>query len=66
MKDEKSHSGKPAWTNFKATIWHESFKVILESLMAHSNTGCWVNCWDGVAQLLFPRILILSADYEEQ
>ncbi|KAI9464204.1 hypothetical protein HD554DRAFT_2026564 [Boletus coccyginus] len=66
VKDEKSHSGKPAWTNFKAAVWHESFKVILETIATHSKTGCWVTCWDDVTRRLFPRVLILSADYEEQ
>ncbi|TEB26008.1 hypothetical protein FA13DRAFT_1636737, partial [Coprinellus micaceus] len=29
-------------------------------------TGCWVKCGDGVERRIFPCILILSADFEEQ
>ncbi|KAH9971889.1 hypothetical protein BJV74DRAFT_799089 [Russula compacta] len=29
-------------------------------------TGCWVECSDGIQQWIFPVVLILSADYEEQ
>ncbi|KAI9450373.1 hypothetical protein HD554DRAFT_2044235 [Boletus coccyginus] len=66
VKDEKSHSGKPAWMNFKVAVWHESFKVILETIAMHSKTGCWITYWDDVTQRLFPHVLILSANYKEQ
>ncbi|KAG8220743.1 hypothetical protein J3R82DRAFT_2156 [Butyriboletus roseoflavus] len=66
VREEKGHTGKPAWANFKMAVWHASFGVLLETIARHSKSGCWVKCWDGIARQLFPRILILSADYEEQ
>lgn len=66
MKEEKGQTGKPAWANFKAAVWHESFKVLLETIAKHSKCGCWVKCWDAIARRFFPRVLILSADFEEQ
>ncbi|KAH8984062.1 hypothetical protein EDB86DRAFT_3066194 [Lactarius hatsudake] len=57
---------KPAYVNFKRTVWHESFFMIVQSITTHSKTGCWIECGDGVRRWLFPIILILSADYEEQ
>jgi hypothetical protein len=61
-KEEK----KPEFVNFKRTVWHESLHVVLQSLIRHSTLGCWLQCGDGDQRWLFPNILILSADYEEQ
>ncbi|KAI6022316.1 hypothetical protein BKA83DRAFT_4464009 [Pisolithus microcarpus] len=30
-------------------VWHHSFKKLLETIEKESQTGCWVNCWDGIA-----------------
>jgi hypothetical protein len=57
---DKSHA------DFRRAVWHSSFKVLLESISIHSRTGCWVRCGDGINRLLYPVILILAADYEEQ
>lgn len=54
------------YVDFKQVVWHESFKKFLESVRDRS--------WVGVARkgpndedlVIFPLILILSADYEEQ
>jgi hypothetical protein len=32
----------------------------------YSANGCYVNCGDGIEQQIYPLILILAADYEEQ
>ncbi|KAF8833931.1 hypothetical protein BDN67DRAFT_992758 [Paxillus ammoniavirescens] len=66
VKEDKKQAHKPGWVNFKNAVWHELFKKLLESIASHSKTGCWVKCWDDVLRWLFPLILILSADYEEQ
>ncbi|KIN98821.1 hypothetical protein M404DRAFT_966485 [Pisolithus tinctorius Marx 270] len=66
VKEDKKYSGKKLFANFKNRIWHELFKKILDTISEYSKTGYWVRCWDGVACRLFPTILILSADYEEQ
>ena len=47
-------------------VQSSSFKVLLKSISVHSCTGCWVRCGDGINCLLYPVILILAADYEEQ
>ncbi|KIJ07425.1 hypothetical protein PAXINDRAFT_164593 [Paxillus involutus ATCC 200175] len=55
VKEDKRHANKPAWANFKAAVWHESFKKVLTEVASHSKTGCWATCWDDVIP-----------DYEEQ
>ena len=47
-------------------IWHDSFYKLLESIEALSVTGVGVNCGDGIMRVIYPLILILAADYEEQ
>ncbi|KAG1849526.1 hypothetical protein F4604DRAFT_1883786 [Suillus subluteus] len=66
VKEDKQHSGKPAWANFKATVWHKSFERILSSLAERSRTGQWLECLDAAQRWFFPLILILSSDFEEQ
>lgn len=50
----------------KRVVWHTAFLEILKSIKPLTKTGCMFNCADGVARWIFPIILILSADYEEQ
>ncbi|KAH9039002.1 hypothetical protein EDB85DRAFT_1860186 [Lactarius pseudohatsudake] len=64
-EDPMGHK-KPSFVNLKRTIWHESFSMVVQSIVTHSKTGCWLECGDGVERWLFPIVLILSADYEEQ
>jgi len=52
--------------NFKRVVWHDSFYELLDSIRIHSKTGFHIRCGDGIVRHLFPAILILSADYEEQ
>ncbi|KAH8980970.1 hypothetical protein EDB86DRAFT_2813253 [Lactarius hatsudake] len=66
VKEDPNERMKPVFVNFKRTVWHESFFMIVQSITTHSKTGCWIECGDGVRRWLFPIILILSADYEEQ
>ncbi|KAI6027992.1 hypothetical protein BKA83DRAFT_4462562 [Pisolithus microcarpus] len=60
------HQRKPQFANFKNAVWHHSFKKLLETIEKESQTGCWVNCWDGIVCRFFLVVLILSADYKEQ
>jgi len=39
---------------------------IVKSIESLAETGHHLVCGDGVERLVFPHILILSADYEEQ
>ncbi|KAG1829882.1 hypothetical protein EV424DRAFT_1585853 [Suillus variegatus] len=66
VKDEKLHSGKPSWVDFKNTIWHTSFARIISLLASKSQTGQWLECLDGVTHWFFLCILILSMDFKEQ
>jgi hypothetical protein len=52
--------------NFKNAVWHESFYKLLESIVQLRHTGYWFEGLDKIRYLLWPLILILSADYEEQ
>ncbi|KAG1829439.1 hypothetical protein EV424DRAFT_1470719 [Suillus variegatus] len=56
VKEDPKYSKKKSFVNFKNAVWHES---TLKS-------GYWFECWDCVQRLLWPLILILSADYKEQ
>ncbi|KAG1907618.1 uncharacterized protein F5891DRAFT_938880, partial [Suillus fuscotomentosus] len=66
VEDEKLHSGKPSWVNFKNAVWHKSFARIISLLASKSKMGQWFECLDGVMRWFFLCILILSADFEEQ
>jgi hypothetical protein len=66
IDDDPKNKGLPNWVNFKRVIWHASFYKLLESIEHLSKVGYWVECGDGVKPHIFPLILILAADYEEQ
>ncbi|KAG1808131.1 hypothetical protein EV424DRAFT_1574699 [Suillus variegatus] len=66
VKEDKQHSGKPAFVNFKNAVWHASFLKILDCLAPLSRLGSAIKCWDDVIRVFYPIVLILSADYEEQ
>ena len=51
----------------KRVVWHEAFLEILKTLEEYSKTGWFfTGSADGIPLWLFPVILLLSADYEEQ
>jgi len=66
LEEEAEESGKRGYVNFKRVVWHDSFYELLDSIRVHSKTGYFIKCADGVVRHLYPAILILSADYEEQ
>ncbi|KAG1837830.1 hypothetical protein F4604DRAFT_1601105 [Suillus subluteus] len=66
VKEDPKHSKKKSFVDFKNAVWHESFLKLLEAVIVHSKSGYWFECWDHVQRLLWPLILILSADYKEQ
>jgi hypothetical protein len=66
VSEDASKTGQGGFADFKNIVWHTAFRRILKSIMAISKTGCWYKCGDGILRHLFPLILILSADYEEQ
>lgn len=54
------------FVNLKCVVWHSSFLKILKSIATLSKTGFAHKCFDGIIRWLYPLILILSGDYEEQ
>ena len=61
-----TESGKTGYTNFKRVVWHNSFHELLATIRTLSKIGRKIKCADGEVRYLFPAILMLSADYEEQ
>ena len=66
VEEDAAESKKPGYVNFKRVVWHKSWYELIESIRQLSKIGCRVECADGVVRHIFPVILILSADYEEQ
>ncbi|KAK0187157.1 hypothetical protein F5146DRAFT_1004106 [Armillaria mellea] len=66
--EESQHRDKTYYADFKRAIWHKAFEIILSSIQVRSKIGAWVQSpnSDIVPWYLFPTIMILSADYEEQ
>ncbi|EMD40065.1 hypothetical protein CERSUDRAFT_46326 [Gelatoporia subvermispora B] len=52
--------------DFKRIVWHHSSWKCLESLVGPAQFGEWMIARDGVKRWVFPTIIIVSADYEEQ
>ncbi|KAF9231017.1 hypothetical protein BU15DRAFT_68692 [Melanogaster broomeanus] len=66
VAEDADESGKLSFTNLKRVVWHESFLKLLDSIILLSKTGFSHSCFDEIVRWLYPIILILSADYEEQ
>jgi hypothetical protein len=66
VEGDAGDANKTSFTNFKNVVWHESFHVLLRTIAEHTAEGYWHLGVDGIERLLFPILLILSADYEEQ
>ncbi|KAI6006349.1 hypothetical protein F5J12DRAFT_905767 [Pisolithus orientalis] len=66
VPESAKEEGKTSYTNYKCVIWHEAFLCIIDRLAELSKLGYKYECYDKITQWLFPLILILSADYEEQ
>ncbi|EGO04618.1 hypothetical protein SERLA73DRAFT_118586 [Serpula lacrymans var. lacrymans S7.3] len=66
VPEDEEHKGKKSFANFKNVVWHELFLKVVESLELHAKTGYYYQRTEGDVLYLFPIILILSADYEEQ
>ncbi|KAG2117609.1 hypothetical protein DEU56DRAFT_874099 [Suillus clintonianus] len=64
--ENQEHAKKKNYVDFKNAVWHTSFYQLLASVAKLSTTGYWFECGDGIQRHLWPLILILSADYEEQ
>ncbi|KAI5993201.1 hypothetical protein EDD15DRAFT_2388095 [Pisolithus albus] len=67
VPEDAEEEGKLGYTTLKRTVWHESFSRLLGDIKQYSKTGyVHTSRHDQVTRWLFPVLLILSADYEEQ
>ncbi|KIJ14120.1 hypothetical protein PAXINDRAFT_163495 [Paxillus involutus ATCC 200175] len=66
VPEDVAEEGKLGYTTLKHVVWHEAFVKLLEAVIQYSKSGYSHKCWDEITRWLFPLILILSADYEEQ
>ncbi|KAL1938432.1 hypothetical protein VTO73DRAFT_11672 [Trametes versicolor] len=64
--ESEAEEGKKGFTNFKRAIWHDSFKILVHTVSQHAKTGYKFQCGDDIERILYPVIIILVADYEEQ
>ncbi|PPQ82862.1 hypothetical protein CVT24_008300 [Panaeolus cyanescens] len=58
--------GKTQSANFKRVSWHSCFIKLLEAISRQSVDGQHIHCGDDIIRRLYPFIVILAADYEEQ
>ncbi|KAF7973288.1 hypothetical protein HWV62_15663 [Athelia sp. TMB] len=66
ISEDAGETGKTGFVNHKNAVWHASFREFMEDAAMHSSTGLHHVCGDDIERWLFPIVLILSADYEEQ
>ncbi|KIK97231.1 hypothetical protein PAXRUDRAFT_136714, partial [Paxillus rubicundulus Ve08.2h10] len=66
VAEDAEEDGKLLSMNLKCVVWHEAFLKLLDSIILLSKTGFAHKCFDSTIHWLYPIILILSADYEEQ
>ncbi len=64
--EDEEQEGKAGFTTHKRAVWHAAFWHLLEDVAKYAKTGYRVRCGDGTIRTLFPIILILIGDYEEQ
>ncbi|PSR71516.1 hypothetical protein PHLCEN_2v12599 [Hermanssonia centrifuga] len=66
IEEELQNTKTPSFINWKHVVWHKLFAKVLKLLEQLAKTGWRTKCGDGILRWLFPLLLILSADYEEQ
>ena len=65
IAEDSGESGKAEFANFRCAVWHRAVAVILESIKQLLKVGYWISCGDNKLRLVYPQIMIVSADYEE-
>ena len=66
VEEDSAETGKKGFVDLKQVVWHKAFYKIVESIEQYTELGFVLDCGDGVRQKIYPFILIVSADYEEQ
>ncbi|KAF8956124.1 hypothetical protein BDZ97DRAFT_1907300 [Flammula alnicola] len=65
-EEDAQEKGKKDFVNLKREIWHKAVYEIIHSIELHTEIGTAITCGDQVIRQIFPHILIISADFEEQ
>ncbi|KJA14864.1 hypothetical protein HYPSUDRAFT_119953, partial [Hypholoma sublateritium FD-334 SS-4] len=65
-QEDAGNTGKKDFMNAKRTVWHTAFYEIVKSIEQYTESGTTVICGDKIERQIFPRVLFLSANYEEQ
>ncbi|PPQ74821.1 hypothetical protein CVT26_005455 [Gymnopilus dilepis] len=65
-EEDSQEASKKAFVNLKREIWHRAMQEIISSIEQYTILGTSMLCADQVERQIFPHILILSADFEEQ
>ncbi|TFK17579.1 hypothetical protein FA15DRAFT_661341 [Coprinopsis marcescibilis] len=66
VEETEEDTGTTAFANHKQELYHACLRVLFRSIAYASHHGYHVVCGDFIIRHLFPGILIVSADYEEQ
>ncbi|KAF7789434.1 hypothetical protein EIP86_000378 [Pleurotus ostreatoroseus] len=66
VKDDEDKKKTKSFINFKRAVWHRAVRTILANILPYCKSGFRFECGDGITRTLYPRILFLVADYEEQ
>jgi hypothetical protein len=66
VEEDSAETGKKGFVDFKRVVWHKAFYDIVKSIEEYAELGFALDCGDGVRRKIYPSILIVSADYEEQ
>ncbi|KAG9086321.1 hypothetical protein FRC06_003156 [Ceratobasidium sp. 370] len=73
VEGEESETGTTQFANLKCAVWHRAMESVLESIQSASRLGYAVNLTlaeqlglEGQRWRLFPIVMTISADYEEQ
>lgn len=64
--DDPLEAGTVEWVDLKREVWHSAVRKVVESIKTHAEFGRSIRCGDGKERQIFPRIIMISADYEEQ
>ncbi|KDQ16697.1 hypothetical protein BOTBODRAFT_97965, partial [Botryobasidium botryosum FD-172 SS1] len=61
-----NEEGSAAFANFKREVLHRSLDIVLDPLVIPSKVGHTSLCGDEETRTWYPRVAILSSDFEEQ
>lgn len=66
VPEDANDNKKSSFANFKNAVWHAAVGRILSSIKKLTKLGYSVKCGDGITRDIYPCMLTISADYEEQ